>query len=206
MSEPPGPVAAPKRQRRFWLNVGEVVGVLALVITGVNAWQGWREHKAQEQHTAAAERAQSAFVLIGQAKAGGRIVALDALKREQAIQSQRYIFPTSVLDHPMEISAAGAQIDAAWIASGLDRALDKAHAKGQGEALLPVGIVTTYVEDGETRTDRSLYRVGYAWRSRLLLGRQITLQGISLGRRGVTGNLQALVDQRWAATGGSADQ
>ena len=199
MSSPPDPQPAAKRSRRFWLTVGEVVGVLAVLIAGLNYWDSHREHAQAAKQADAEAKAQAALVITGQADAGGRRIVLRALKSDQAIQSQRYIFPAKVLDHAMEVSAAAPQIDAGWIAAGLARALDDANAKGDGEAQLPVGILTTYVEDGETRTDRSLYKVGYAWRSRFLLGRQITLQGISLSQRGVGGDLQALVNQRWAS-------
>ena len=189
------PVQPPAKPRRFWLNVGEVVGVLALMIAAVNLWQAHREHAAVEKHAAA----QASFVLTGQAEAGGRRIALRALKPEQAIQSQRYVFPSKVLDHAMEVSAAAPQIDIDWIAAGLGRALNASHAKGDGEARLPVGVITTYVEDGETRTDRSLYQIGYAWRARFLQGRQLTLQGVSLVQRDVAGDLQLQVNRRWAS-------
>jgi hypothetical protein len=191
--------AEQKRQRRFWLTVGEVVGVLALVIAGLNYWEAHREHAAAEHHQAAEAQARAAFVMVGAADAAGAKIMIDPLKPAQAIQSQRYIFPTAILGHEMEVSAARPQIDAAWIEAGLRKALDAAHAKGDGEARLPVGVVTTYVEDGDTRTDSSIYLVGYAYRSRFLGGLKITLQGLSLGRRAVKGDLQAEVNRRWAA-------
>ena len=77
-------------------------------------------------------------------------------------------------------------------------------AKASGEGALPVVIVTTYVEDGEMRTDRSLYRIGYAWQSRFLLGRKLTLEGLSLIQRGIAGDPRTLVDRRWAADRHSA--
>ena len=103
-----------------------------------------------------------------------------------------------MLDHPQEVVAASPQIDLAWIAPGLIRQLDARRAKATGEGLLPVAIVTTYVEDGQKRTDRSLYDVGYAWRPRLF-GRQIRLRGLSLDQRGMAGDLQAKVDRQWSA-------
>jgi hypothetical protein len=119
------------------------------------------------------------------------------------IQSQRYIFPHAVLGHAMEIDAARPQIDRAWIAAGLEKALDAAHVKGDGEALLPVAIVTTYVENGATLQDRSIYRIGYAWRARFLAGRRILLQGLALRRRQVAGDLQADVDRAWSPPRGA---
>ena len=62
------------------------------------------------------------------------------------------------------------------------------------------GVVTRYIEDGEERTDQSLYRVGFAVRKTGLFGgRSVVLLGLSLARRGVDGDLQAAVDRAEAA-------
>ncbi|MBA3810593.1 MAG: hypothetical protein H0X27_02905 [Caulobacteraceae bacterium] len=199
MKSPPSPSPAPRRGR-FWLNIGEAAAVLAVVIAGLSYWDAHREHALSEKQIDAQARARTAFVIKGAAEAGGRKIVLEAVTPTQVIQSQRYVFPTVVLDHAMEVTAARPQIDVDWIAAGLAHALDAAHAKGDGEATAPVGIVTTYVEDGETRVDRSLYQIGYAYRSRFLMGRQVALQGISLVQRGVSGDPRSAVDRRWAAT------
>jgi hypothetical protein len=192
--------AEQKRQRRFWLTVGEVVAVLALVIAGLNFWDSHREHAAAEHHEAIQAQAQAAFVITGTADAAGERVMIDPLKPAQAIQSQRYIFPSAILGHPMEVSAARPQIDAAWIDAGLRKALAAAHVKTDGETRLPVGVMTTYVEDGDTRTDNSIYLLGYAYRPHFLTGMKITLQGLSLDGRDVKGDLQAKVNRRWKAS------
>lgn len=208
MTDPSSPQSksAQRRRGRFWLNFGEVVAVLAVLIAGLNYWEAHREHSAAVKAATSQAKAQAAFVLTGAVDAAGRRLVLQPLKATQAIQWQRYRFPGAVLDKEMEIASARPQIDADWLADGLARVLDAAGVKGNGEALLPVAITTAYVEDGETRTDRSLYQVGYAYRSRFLIGRQITLQGLSLVQRGVTGNPRALVEQRWKTARGGIDK
>lgn len=194
---------APDRRRRrgalSWLTIGEAAAVLAVVIAGLSYWDAHREHTVAEGQVQAQAQAQAAFILVGSADAKGRQIALRPLRAEQAIQSQRYVFPAAVRETPVDIVAARPRIEADWIAPGLDRALEVAHAKGGGAGRLPVVVVTTYVEGGETLTDRSEYAIGYAWRSRFLLGRQIALQGVSLIRRGVSGDPQGVVDRRWAS-------
>ncbi len=201
MAAPPSP--PPKRRGRFWLNVGEAAAVIAVLIAGLNYWDSRRDRGQAAHEAAKAAQAHAAIVLRGEAEAGGRRIMLAAVSPGQVIQSQRYYFPRAVLDHAMEVSAARPQIDLAWIEGGLGHALEVAHAKGDGEAGVPVAIVTTFVEDGDTRTDRSLYRIGYAWRGRLLLGRRLVLQGIALEHRGVSGDLAALADRHWTAPQGS---
>lgn len=196
MTEPPPPE---RKRGRLWISIGEGAAVLAVAIAALSYWDTHREHVAEAGRAAQESQARSAFVIRAAADAQGRRLTLDAVEAGQVIQSQRYIFPRAILDHPMEVAAARPQIDAAWIESGLDRALGAAHVKGDGEARLPVAIASDYVEDGQAREDRSLYLIGYRWRSRFLVGRQIILQGLSLRRRAVGGDLQALVDQDWRA-------
>ena len=172
--------------------------MLAVVISALSYWDAHRERAVAERQVVTQAHAEAAFVLTGNVKDGGRRLELAPLKSTQAVQSQRYYFPASVRADDVTVSAAEPRIEADWIAAGLERALRAAHAKPSGEGMLPVAIVTTYVEDGDMRVDRSLYRIGYAWQSRFLLGRRIGLEGLSLIQRGIPGDPRARVDRRWA--------
>ncbi len=204
--------AARKRRFRFWLTISEVVGVLALVIAGLNFWDSHRERVQDQKREAAADHAASAryaFVMGSQMEAQGARLTFQAVDPAQAIQSQRYLFPHVVLGHPMEVSAAKPQVDLDWIGGGLRDEVARARKAGagsDGEATIPMGVLTTYVQDGEMRTDQSIYRLGYAWRSRLIGGPRLALQGVSLVHRGVRGDLGAAVESalRARATEGDA--
>lgn len=196
---------SPAKRRLSWLSIGEAAGVVAVVIAALSYWDAHREHAVADSQSAAEARAQAAFVMVGTADAKGREIALRPLRSDQAIQSQHFVFPADILDHPVDIVAARPRIQADWVASGLGCALDGAHAKGDGEGRLPVAVVTTYAEGGETRVDRAQYAIGYTWRSRFLRGREITLQGISLIRRGLKGDPQATIDRLWARDHRAAD-
>lgn len=200
MAESPPP--AERGRGRFWISVGEGAAVLAVIIAALSFWDSHRQHAEEAKSAAQQAKAQSAFVLRANAVDDGRRLTLESIEPRQVIQSQRYFFPAQVLDHAMEVSAARPQIDQGWIASGLDHVLDG--AKGNGEARLPVAIVTAYVEDGETRQDRSLYAIGYAYRSHFLAGRQIILQGLALRRRGFAGDPQAAVERQWKSQAAGA--
>ena len=186
------------QRRRFWINVGEGAAVLAVVISALSYWDAHRERKDVERQVATQAQAEAAFVLTGIVKDGGRRLELIPLKSTQAIQSQQYVFPGALRPEAVTLSAAGPRIESDWIAPGLERALGAAHAKPSGEGVVPVAIVTTYVEGGDVRVDHSLYRVGYAWQSRFLQGRKINLEGLSLIQRGIVGDLRARVDLHWA--------
>ena len=184
----------PRRRQGFWLTLGEIVGVLALVIAALNYWDAHRQHVEEVRQTTAEKRAQAAFVVTGAAEDEGRRIALRSMKASQAIQSQRYYFPGAVLDHAMEVAAAEPRIELGWIEDGL-RKLPSTESEKSGENTVPVAIRTTFVEDGDTRTDTSLYRLGYRWTPRLFGGPKIVLQGIELSRRGIKGDPKAAVER-----------
>jgi hypothetical protein len=60
-----------------------------------------------------------------------------------------------------------------------------------------VAIETSFIEDGQTRTDRAVYLIGFNLHGRLLGGPRLEFEGLSLARRGVTGDLQAAADGYW---------
>lgn len=202
--------------RRFWLTVGEVVALLGLGLGGLSYWDSHRERVQTEAEAARAEakaeqaQKRSVFLMRGEADKKGERVLLNPTDAGQLVQTQRYLFPAAVLGHAKEIGAGQLQIDLVWFEDGLGEVLKAARKAGgalpEGEAALPVGVVTTYVENGESRTDQSLYRVGYVAESGLLGAVKLRLVGASLVRRGVTGDLQAAVERAWAAEapGGAA--
>lgn len=174
--------------------------MLALVLAGLNYWDSHQQHAKDEKRVQAQSQSAVAFVAVGEADAKGKTVALRPLKSAQAIQSQHYSFPKDVLDHPMDITADRPRIQADWVASGLRRGLDTIHAKSVGSARVPVLIETTYVEDGDTRTDVSLYQLGFSWKTEFLAGRQIRLAGLALTKRNPGADAAAWMESRWAAT------
>ncbi len=200
----PKPESKPRRFS-FWITVGEVVAVLGLGLAGLNYWENHRDREQTERQEAEKARTQSrsVFVMRGEADKDGERVMLEPTNPAQVIQTQRYLFPTAVLDRGKEIGAGRLQIDLAWFEDGLKTSLKAARKTGaplpKGEARLPVGVITSYVEDGETRTDRSIYRIGYTAEPGLLGAVKLRLLGATLVRRGVTGDLQAAVDAAWRA-------
>lgn len=187
-----------KPRRRFWINLGEGAAVLAVIISALSYWDAHREHAVVEHQVLSQAQAQAAFVLTGVAQNSGRQIALTPLKPTQAIQSQRYIFPAALRANPVDISAASPRIELDWIGPGLGHVLNDVHSPASGEGTLPVAIITTYVEDGEIRGDRSLYRIGYAWQSHFLLGRHVSLEGLSLIQRAFVGDPRSQVERSWA--------
>jgi hypothetical protein len=182
----------------FWLTAGEVVGALALVIAGLNLWESHQQRVESARRVAGEDQARTAFVAQGHAEDQGRSLVIGPLSAAQAITSQRYLFPSAIQPASEEVSAAQPRIDLAWLAPGLGHSVETRRLRGPGRSRLPVVIETTYVEDGETRSDVSLYDIGYGWKPKFLGGEQIHLLGLALVRRGVRGDERKIADAVWA--------
>jgi hypothetical protein len=192
---------APAPKRKLWITISEVVGVLALVVAGLSFWDAHRDRSAGERRAADQQAAESVLVLTGEADGSGDRIRLEPMNRAQAVQSQTLVFPAAIRVDPVQIDAAQPRIDKDWIVAGLKKVQEaekKAGRKPAAEGRLPVGVITTYIQDGATRTDRAIYRIGYTVSSNLIGVERVKLEGLSLARRGVRGDLKAQVEALWA--------
>ncbi len=206
-SEPDPPPK--KRLPLRWLTLAEIVGVGALLIAGLGYWDSHRERVQQDQERAAAERDRAAAaaergkaraqetqqdalrhaLLLTGVPAGGAL-SLRPARAEQVIQTQTLWFPTEVRSDSVS-TTGNPRIEAGWIEDRLRRA-----AKADDHRV-PVAIETSFIEDGQTRTDRSVYLLGFSLHGRLVGGPKLAFEGLSLARRGVTGDLQAAANGYW---------
>ncbi|HTK33829.1 MAG TPA: hypothetical protein VL358_00910 [Caulobacteraceae bacterium] len=189
-----------KRLPLRWLTLAEVVGVLALALAALGYWDNHRARIQEDRERAAAARerqaeigARPAFLMTGTLEADGEQVRLASVHPEQVIQTQTLWFPKSIRSDSIE-TTGNPRLEAGWIDEGLRKAAGKAKA---GRA--PVGVLTVFIEDGQTKTDRALYQIGYSLHPRVLRGDRVKLEGLSLARRNVAGDLQAAAGSLWPA-------
>lgn len=210
MSSPPEKPST-KRLPLRGLTLAEIVGVAALVLAGLGYWDSHRERQQQDRERAQAEREHAkaeaeqgrtrvqqaqqeamrhALVLTGTPAAGGSELKLQPVRGEQVIQNQTLWFPTEV--RPDSVSTTGnSRIQASWIEDRLRRV-----AKPD-DRRLPVAIETTFIEDGQTRTDRALYLIGFSLHGRLIGGPRVELEGLSLARRDIGAAQQGAANGNW---------
>jgi len=189
-----------------WLTLAETVGILALIVAGLGWWDNHRERVEQDSERAAAARTQavqarreaarSTFLLVGELGDDGQRLRLRSAHADQVIQTQTLVFPAAVRGDTVE-TTGNPRIDRSWLEDGLKKADRDRKADPGEERRVPVGVVTTYVEAGEMKTDRSVYVVAYNLKNRLLRGSTVKLEGVSLLRRGVGGDLKAAVEAAW---------
>lgn len=203
----PTPVAIEKEKtRRRLISLGELVAVLAVIISALTLANSWSERQSKERERAAEERKAAAdeqraakasvLLLTARANSDGSLLALAPTRDGQVVQSQTLRFPAALDLSPVETSG-DPRIDVDWFASALKKArrAEKRPDETVGDERLPVLIETVYVDSGETRTDRALYDIGYAVTGGGLLGGStVRLRGISLVRHGASA---AALDARW---------
>ena len=188
--------ASRKRLALRWLTLAEFVGVAALVIAGLSYWDSHRERAAaarEHQEEVKETALKLSFVMTGTPNDAGDKVRLSSVHPEQAIQTQTLWFPLVIRGDSVE-TTGNPRIEAHWFDDGLRKAAGKTK---QGR--MPVGVLTVFIEDGQTKTDRSVYYLAYSLHPRLLRRELVQLEGLSLARRGVAGDLQTAAGSLWAA-------
>lgn len=189
-----------------WLTLAEFVGLAALVLAGLGYWDSHRERTQEERDRAAAAREHQAelkagalkltFLLTGEPNGSGDRLRLATAHAEQVIQTQAVTFPTEIRADAEE-TTGNPRVEAGWLGDGLAKAL-KARGDRRTQGRVPIGIETVFIEDGQTKTDRAIYLLGYTLHPHVLRSDKVELEGLSLVRRGVGEDMRAAVDGVWA--------
>lgn len=176
------------------LTLAEIVGVAALLIALLGYLDSHHDKVDQEKARAAAaaeKAAKGRFLLKGETADKGDVLRLASVSPDQVIQTQTLWFPKSVRTERIETTGAP-KLEADWIADGLRKA-----AADKETRRVPVVVQTTYVQDGETKTDLALYILAFSLHSRLLQPDKVKLEGLSLATRTVKEDPQTAADKAW---------
>nr|WP_315381591.1 hypothetical protein [uncultured Sphingomonas sp.] len=187
--------------RRRWITLGEVLGVAAVLISGLTLWNNWNDRRETKAEKAATEQRASAKVaklVLVAADAGKQTLALKPAAPEQSVQSQTVLFPTALGVSPAETTGEP-RIEGGWFEHALVKAREAAGLpdNSRGDERLPVVIVTQFLADGDPHEDVALYDVGYTISGKFLGGHSVTLRGISLVAKVKRDHAQARLDARW---------
>lgn len=187
--------------RRRWITLGEVLGVAAVLISGLTLWNNWndrRETKAEKAATEQRASAKMAKLVLVAADGGKQTLALKPAASEQSVQSQSILFPTALGVSPAATTGEP-RIEGGWFEHALIKAREAAGLpdNSRGDERLPVVIVTQYLADGDPHEDVALYDLGYTISGKFLGGHSVALRGISLVAKVKRDHAQARLDARW---------
>ena len=189
--------------RRRWITFGEILAVIAVLISGLTLWNSYSERSATETERAEDKKREAARsqALVLKAEGGRKRLAMTALDPAQAIQSQTITFPSPLGMTAIE-TLIEPRIEAGWIKEAARKARESGAAgKASGDSRMPVAISTRFVSGGESYTDVSIYDVGYRREGNLLGGSEVDLLGLSLVERVSGRGAMARLDSIWRERG-----
>jgi len=184
MSEAPEDKKEAARVRRRWLNLGELLAIVGVAISGAALWNSYRErtNAEAEQASAEARTAKKAQLLVLKATVAkeGSVLTLVPRDDTQTIQAQTIRFPAALGLSPVE-TTGDARLERSWFEHELTNALEKTKSakRTPGDARLPVHIVTRFLVDGVEYEDSAIYSIGYSIGHAFLSGTTIKLRGLS---------------------------
>lgn len=162
----------PAEQRRRWINIGEIVAVAGLTISGLALWNSWGRDEPKPAVVIQSQRA-IPLALRGKVEDDGRALVLSPVESGHALDSLTLTAPGRP---PVAIGS-----DGRIAASDAERLLGDAADKERGGSIT-VTIAARYVEAGTDRSGGGRYRLSWRWEiGRLRGGRSLRLTGFSRG-------------------------
>ena len=181
---PTGEEVEAARVRRRWITLAEVLGVIAVLISGLTLWNSYQQRSSDEADKAAARSEASAeartLLLRATPDRDGRTLTLAPAAEGQTIQNQTIAFPTA-LDVAAVDTVSEPRIEAGWFEQALLHAREAAgRGESRGDERFPVAITTAFFSGGAMHRDSAIYDVGYRVEGGGLFGgHKVRMRGIS---------------------------
>lgn len=163
----------PSEQRRRWINIGEIVAVAGLLVSGLALWNSWGRDESKAPTTIVEQRTAIPLALRGTAQDDGRALVVTPVEAGHALDSLTLSVPGK--------SSVAVGSDGRIAASDVEHLLDEAAAKAASGSLT-ITIAARYVEAGTDRSGGGRYRLSWRWeKGGLLGGRSLRLTGFNRG-------------------------
>ena len=162
------------RQRRRWINIGELIALAALIVSALGVWISWKSSETDKTTRVVEQRPSIPLVLRARREDDGTRLEISPVEESHALES-------------LKITVAGAApilvgSDGELAASDVESAL-KGHENDPKDRTLsiPARIDAVYVEAGKERRASSRYTLRYMWKGGGLFGGR-SLHLVSLSR------------------------
>jgi hypothetical protein len=163
----------PPNERRRWINIGEIVAVAGLVISGLALWNSWKGSDDKPAVKTVEQPRSVPLALRGTVEAEGRALALAPAEASHTLETltltaQSPASGTAPFGSDPRLSAS---LIESWLAKDTDN---------ERPGSLVVAAEARYIERGESRVVRQRYRITYRWtEGGLFGGRSLRVTGIS---------------------------
>jgi hypothetical protein len=161
--------SAKSESRRRWVTFGEIIGLAALLISGLGLWLSWQSSH-DDKPTRVVEQKQSIpLILRGAAERDGRQLVITPVEPSHALES----LTVTIAGRAIDVGSDG-RLSAGDVEPALK---DK---KSEGVRKASVRVAARYVEAGTERRANGTYVLSYRWEGGGLFGgRSLRLVGLS---------------------------
>jgi len=174
MSDTPPPPRPQPRPRRRGIGFGEIIGLFAVVISGLGVWIAWQSANKDGPTRVIEQRAAIPLTLRATAGDDGRTLVVEPVEPSHALESLRLTISG--------VKAVSIGSDGKLEARDIEDALEVAGGERKGSHSQPVRIDARYVEAGTDRSRSATYQLRYHWEGGGLFGgRSLRLDGLSRG-------------------------
>lgn len=156
--------------RRRWINLGEGVAVIGLIISGLALWNSWSK---DDRPAMVVEHPRAIpLALRGKVEDDGKRLAIAPVEPGHALESLTLTLPGKP---PIDLGS-----DPALVANVVEHLLPE--GKKDGTGALRVTLDARYIEAGTERRSTARYRLAYRWADGGLLGgHSLRLTGLTRG-------------------------
>ena len=155
--------------RRRWITLGEIIAVLALVVSAAGLWLTWKSSSEDKPTRVVEQRQAIPLTLHGKAERDGRSLTIEPVEASHALESLTLTIKGA---SPIEVGSDG-ELNASDVEAAL-----KDREESKGAHSVPVRIAARYVEAGTDRKASGSYVLRYRWDGGGLFGgRALKLTG-----------------------------
>ena len=155
--------------RRRWVTLGEIIALLALVVSAAGLWLTWKSNNEDKTTKVVEQKQAIPLTLRGKAVSDGRALSIEPVEASHALESLTVTIKGA---SPIQVGS-----DGELSASDVETAL-KARDEDKGAHSVPVRLSARYVEMGKDRTGGGTYVLRYRWEGGGLFGgRSLKLTG-----------------------------
>jgi hypothetical protein len=161
-----------ERERRRWINLGEIIAMGALIVSALGVWISWKSADRQGPTTVIEKRQSIPLTLRATADRDGRTLVISPVESSHALESMTL----ALKGHSIDVGSDG-RLDADSVAA----ALGDSDKDSKAVHSVPVRIETRYIEAGADKKASGNYRLSYRWEGGGLFGGH-SLRLVSLSR------------------------
>ena len=162
-----------EKTRRRWITLGEIIGIAALIVSGLGVWIAWKSSSKDEPTRIVEQKSAVPLALRGTVDREGQSLTIMPADPSHALESLTVTIKGA---SPIDVSGDG-RLSASDVEAALKNH-DK-EAKDVTHSVL-VRIEARYVEAGADRRGGGSYVIRYRWEGGGLFGgRSLRLVGLS---------------------------